>query len=190
MTPARKKLNALLHFGARVQDDPALTFVLGFLCARVEQVHLVRTLEGADIAIRLVAGRRRIWPRMPFQARIGQVTIPDPATLVSALTDQTDPIFVDLDFEGRESELWYVEATIATPADIASENAWLIDESERRVEELKRRIDHALDVYNECQRLVAEEGTSGADTAAFLAMAEQELRTCSEALARLQQDVQ
>lgn len=189
MTPSRKKLHALLHFGARVQDDPAMTFVLGFLCARVEQVHLVRSLEGAEIAIRLVAGRRRIWPRLPFQARIGEVTIPDPATLVSALTDQADPIFVELDFEGRESEPWYIDATIPTPADTSLESAWIIDENERRVEELKRRIDHALDVYNECQRLVAEGRTADADTAAFLAMAEQELRTCSEALARLQQDV-
>lgn len=189
MTPARKKLNALLHFGVRVQDDPALTFVLGFLCARVDRLHIVRDLEGADIAIRLVAGRRRIWPRLPFQARIGQVTIPDPATLVSALNEQSGPIFVDLDFDGRESEPWYLAVALPSPADVADEQEWPANDTERRIAELRRRIDHALDVYNECQRLLADASHTGADTAAFLAMAEQELRTCSEALARLQQGV-
>lgn len=187
----REKLRALLQFAAMVQGSPALVLLLGFLAGQIDRVHFVSDLGGAPVAIRLSSGRRRIWPSPPFEATLRGVNVPDPVTLVSALSGNQDPICLSIEFEGAQSEAWYQNLVVPRYIDVAAGRTAEHRAAEHRLEDLRRQIDHALDVYNECRRLL-EEGDPAreAELQIFKEMAERELKECSEQLARLESTLQ
>lgn len=149
----REKLNALLQFGARVADDPMLQLLVGFLAGQVDRVHFVRSLEGAPIAVRIAIGRRAVWPARGFHATVRGVPIPVPVALVSVLAETTDPIALQLSFDGMEAALWLQKVQKDDLAEATRSPRLRLEED---LAALRARIDQALDVYNECQRLLAD----------------------------------
>lgn len=187
----RDKLRAVLQLAAMVQGSPGLVLLMGYLAGQLHRVHFVADLAGAPVAVRLSSARRRIWPSPPFEAHVRGVSVPDPVTLVSALSGTDDPVCVLVEFEGLDAEPWYEALVVPRYIDVAAGRTPERQASERRVDELRHRIDHALDVYNECRRLL-EEGDPAreAELKVFQEMAERELRECSDELARLEAGLQ
>lgn len=187
MDVERDKLRALLQFAAMVQGSPGLVLLMGYLAGQLHRVHFVEDLSGAPVAVRLSSGRRRIWPAPPFEAHVRGVEVPDPVTLVSALSGTNDPICLSIAFEGLSAEPWYEALVVPRYLDVAAGRTPERQAAERRVEELRGRIDHALDVYSECRRLLDEgDPAREADLKVFVEMAERELKECSDELARLE----
>ncbi|MBX6350509.1 MAG: hypothetical protein IRZ11_03230 [Clostridia bacterium] len=183
MESRRDKLKALLQFGAQVADDPMLQLLVGFLAGQVDRVHFVRSLDGATIGVRVALGRRAVWPARGFHATVRGVPVPVPAALVSVLSETSDPIALQVVFDGMEGALWLqkvlhddlAEATRAPEARRADDLA-----------ALRARIDQALDVYNECRRLL-EDGDPAREKELrfFLDLARREIESLGAEFQRL-----
>lgn len=183
MDTRRDKLNALLQLGARVADEPMLQLLIGFLAGHVERVHFVRSLEGAPIAVRIAMGRRAVWPGQGFHATVRGVPIPVPVALVSVLAETDDPIALQLVFDGMEAAFWLQKVLHDNIADATRSPRARVREN---MEELRARIDQALDVYRECRQLL-ESGDPSREQELkfFLDLARSEIGNLSQELERL-----
>lgn len=183
METRRDKLNALLQFGARVADEPMLQLLIGFLAGHAERVHFVRSLEGAEVAVRIALGRRAVWPAQGFHATVRGVPVPVPVALVSVLAETDDPIALQLVFDGMEGALWLQKVLRDDIADATRSPRVRARES---MEELRERIDRALDVYRECRNLLeAGDAAREPELAFFLDLARREIGSLSQELERL-----
>ncbi len=160
--------------------NPEIAYLLGFLAGRLERVHFVESLEGAPVAVRFAAGRRRIWPGVPFQAVIHDVPVPSPAMLVSALLESAEDICVRIDSDAVTASDAFAEVVepMYEGAAPARETAT------ERAARLRARIDETLDVYRACREaLEAGEPEREAEVRFFLAMAEREIQALSRQMA-------
>lgn len=186
----REKLQILLRFGMLVQQNPLLTFVVGLLAGAVGRVHFVRSLEGAPIAIELSQGRAVVWPGPPLKVSVHGVAIGDPMSLGAALSLSTDPICVRFRCEPVERSEAYQRLVVDSYSEVAAGRPAEVQVRERRVRELRSQIDRALDVYNECVRLLETAGPERREELqAFLHIAEQELQACGRELKALEQEL-
>ncbi len=65
-----------------------------------------------------------------------------------------------------------------------------MQQAEGRIDDLRSRIDRALDIYNECRRLMEESSPERrAELAAFQQMAQEELQACTRELRALEMQV-
>ncbi|HVB09643.1 MAG TPA: hypothetical protein VNM16_04680 [Bacillota bacterium] len=174
----RKKHDVLVHLGMVMPANPEVAYLIGFLAGRLERVHIVEDLEGAPVAIRFAAGRRRLWPGVPFQGVIRGVPVPSPAMVVSALLESAEDICVRID----------AEEVMASPdfADVVEPSFEALAEPERpaeRAARLRARIDQTLDVYRACREALAEgDAERAAEVRVFLGMAEREIQALSRQL--------
>lgn len=183
----RRKVRVLQQLSVAAYPDAMLIYLCGLLMGAVHRVHFVRHLEGAPIAIQIAMGRARVWPTPPWQATVGGMSIPDPLTLASALAQRDDPICVKLMFDGSNEHEDFQRSLVDSYADIVAGRTAGVQEAEDRMAELRARIDRALDIYNECRRMM-EEGTPErqAELAAFQRMAQEELQACTQELRQLE----
>ncbi|HLT59269.1 MAG: hypothetical protein LOD91_03770 [Limnochordales bacterium] len=183
----RRKVRVLQQLSVAAYPDAMLIYLCGLLMGAVHRVHFVRHLEGAPIAIQIAMGRARVWPTPPWQATVGGMSIPDPLTLASALAQRDDPICVKLMFDGSNEHEDFQRSLVDSYADIVAGRTAGVQEAEDRMAELRARIDRALDIYNECRRMM-EEGTPErqAELAAFQRMAQEELQACTRELRQLE----
>ncbi|MBE3589902.1 MAG: hypothetical protein IMW98_03630 [Firmicutes bacterium] len=183
MASRRDKLNAILQLALRVPPDPALHLLLGFFAGNLERVHFVRSLEGAEVAVRLAFGRRQVWPSSPFQAVVRNVPVPLPAALISALAETDDPIAVQVELDGIEGAVWYRKVL---HEDLAEATVPPRERAKEAMEELRARIDRALDVYRECRDLM-ERGDPDRkkELEFFMNLAREEIGALSAELERL-----
>jgi hypothetical protein len=159
--------------------NPEIAYLLGFLAGRLQRVHFVESLEGAPVAVRFAAGRRRIWPGVPFQALVHGVPVPGPAMLVSALLESDEDICVRVDCDAVRASDAYAE--VVEPAYDA---AGAPESGPGRAARLRARIDQTLDVYRACREaLEAGDAEREAEVRFFLAMAEREIQALSRQLA-------
>ena len=186
----RRKVRVLQQLSIAAYPDAMLVYLCGMLMGAVHRVHFVRDLEGAPIAIQISMGRARVWPTPAWQATVGGMTIPDPLTLASALAQRDDPICVKLLFDGSNEHEDFQQLLVNSYADIVAGRTAGVQHAEDRIAELRARIDRALDIYNECRRLM-EEGAPErqAELAAFQRMAQEELQACTRELRRLEMQV-
>jgi len=186
----RRKVRVLQQLSIAAYPDAMLVYLCGMLMGAVHRVHFVRDLEGAPIAIQISMGRARVWPTPAWQATVGGMTIPDPLTLASALAQRDDPICVKLLFDGSNEHEDFQQLLVNSYADIVAGRTAGVQHAEDRIAELRARIDRALDIYNECRRLM-EEGSPErqAELAAFQRMAQEELQACTRELRRLEMQV-
>lgn len=183
MATSRDKLNAILQLAMRLPGEPSLQLLLGFFAGNLDRVHFVRSLEGAEVAVRLVFGRRQVWPSMPFQAVVRNVPVPLPAALISALAETDDDIAVQVDFDGIESAIWYQKVV---HDDLASATLSPRERAQEAMEELRARIDRALDVYRECRDLMERADPSRQkELEFFMNLAREEIGSLSAELERL-----
>lgn len=181
------KIKVLQNAAMQAYPDAMLVYLFGLLMGAVDRVHFVRDLEGAPVAIQANVGRARVWPMAPWQATIGGMTFPDPLTFASALARRTDPICVRLLFDGSESDEAFQSIVVDSYADVAAGRTAGVVAAEDRIEDLKGRIDRALDIYNETRRLMADgDPDRRAELEAFQRIAQEELRACTRQLQALE----
>jgi hypothetical protein len=179
----RAKWIAIRNYAASAPMDVGRVAILSFLAGRLDQVHFVRDLEGARVALRLTNPRRLVVPGPPFQAVVDGVPVPNPMLFIAAMAERDDAIYVRLDFDGAEEADWY-QAVLEEGAGRAGRAA---EEDPRwRIDLLRERVNHALDVYRECRRLLDEgHPEREAELRFFLDMARTEMADLSREIREL-----
>ena len=152
-----KKLEALNNFTKQVGDDPVLAYLMGFLTGQVDRVHFVRDPRGADISLKLSQDRLTVWPGEPFRANVGGVMMPHPIAFVRAVgqAHTERQICVSLNFERADEAVWYQEVLLPDVSHVQLG----IQAAEEEAKSLRLEMDHALDIYAECKRLMEESGS-------------------------------
>ncbi|HHX25051.1 MAG TPA: hypothetical protein GX721_00110 [Firmicutes bacterium] len=152
-----KKLEALSNFTKLVGDDPVLAYLMGFLTGQVDRVHFVQDPRGADISLKLSQDRLTVWPGEPFRANVGGVMMPHPIAFVRAVGQAhiERQICVSLNFERADEAAWYQEVLLPDVSHVQLG----IQAAEEEAKSLRKEMDHALDIYAECKRLMEESGS-------------------------------
>jgi len=186
----RLKVRVLQRMSIAAYPDAMLVYLFGMLMGAVHRVHFVRDLEGAPIAIQINLGRARVWPAPAWQAQVGGMTLPDPLTLASALAQRNDPICVKLSFDGADEDEEFQRVLVNNYFDVVAGRTAGVLRAESRIDELRSRIDRALDIYNECRRLMEESSPERrAELEAYQKMAQAELQACTRELRELELQV-
>jgi len=188
-----EKLRLLYSFASLMPPEPNLMFLTGLLAGAIDRLHFVRDLTGAPIAIRLAAGRARIWPAPGLEIKLRDVTVPDPMTLGSVLAGTEDPICVQLVLSGHHESEEFQRLVVDSYADVAAGRDANVKSKEERIEELKVQVDRALDIYSEClQQLRSGEdpGERKVQLKFFLQMAQKELEECSREMRELERELE
>lgn len=156
MVSRAKKLEALGNFTKLVGDDPVIAYLMGFLTGQVDRVHFVRDPRGADISLKLSQERFTVWPGEPFRANVGGVVMPHPIAFVRAVgqAHADRQICVSLNFERADEAEWYQEVLLPDLSYVKQG----IEAAEQEAKSLRREMDHALDIYAECKRLLGKSG--------------------------------
>ena len=184
MERQREKMIALMNLSRMLPHHPGLMMLLGFLAGRLDRLHFVATLDEADPAaarIVLSTPHARIWTGRWFRAWIGQAEVPDPVVLISALAERDGDIYLALDIGPRPAWLEAVLAPAAVPEPADPRD---------RLEELRERVDRALDIYNECRRQL-EQGDEQRreELEFFLELARREVEELGREIQRLKQEI-
>lgn len=186
----RQKVRVLQRLSVAAYPDAMLVYLCGLLMGAVHRVHFVRDLEGAPIAIQINMGRARVWPTPPWQAHVNGMNLPDPLTLASTLAQRDEPICVKLAYDGADEDEELQQLLVNNYFDVVAGRTAGVLQAESRIDDLRSRIDRALDIYNECRRLI-EEGSPErrAELEAFQKMAQEELQACTRELRQLELQV-
>lgn len=184
MNTRRNRFVALMRLAGDLPKHPSLMMLIGFLTARLDRVRLVTVgmiPPDAEVRIEITTPMARIWTGRWFRAWLGTAEVPDPVVLISALSERDTDIYVAVDF-GAQTPDWLQEA---------------LDPSEPRglspkehLDELRSRVDHALDVYNECRKLLNEGDQSREKELQFiLDTAKHEIQQLSKEIERLKAEL-
>lgn len=174
------KIEAIARLGRHLPQHPDLFFLLGFLAGNLDRVHFVRSLEGAPVTVRLVAGRRQIWPHPVFDATVRGVPLPMPGMVVSALAGNDDPICVQVLLDDPADSAYFEPLTIDGFADVRGD----VQTLQERVQSIRGQIDQSLDIYRECRRLLGQ-GEDEKHLQFFLGLAQNEIEGLGAELTRL-----
>ncbi|MBT9259735.1 MAG: hypothetical protein KM310_08280 [Clostridiales bacterium] len=136
------------------------------------------SLEGAENALILRLGPGALWPQPWFSGWVGGAPLPHPALFVAVMAQRPEPLALKI--EGltlpqreRIAHLIHPDLPSAlTPPEVALQ---------KRVEELRRKIDQALDIYRELQ----QQDPHREDIAVFRKMAQEEITRLSRELKEL-----
>ncbi len=184
MPDLRTKLEAVVRIGRHLPQIPDLTFLFGFLAGNLSRLHFVRSLEGAPVAISVATGRRHIWPGSVFEARVHEVPVPFPATLVSTLAENEDPICLRASFDDPAESAWFEALLVDSYHSVRDGQSG--DSLSERMRSVRGRIDQSLDVYRECRRLLGEgTGEDAHRLKFFLGLAQDEIEGLGRQLAEL-----
>lgn len=132
------KLNVLRQLAMTI-GDPMMAPTLSFLAGRLDQVHFVHDLEGANVAVTLSPGTR-LWPRVPFRAEIDNSPVNHPIAFIERMALRDDDIFVRVEFGALDIPPWYEEALVEGAVDPRAQ----LEES---IDQIRDKIDLALDAY-------------------------------------------
>lgn len=180
MERQREKMIALMNLSRMLPQHPALMMLLGFLAARLERLHFVPVLDDADptgTRVLLTTTQARIWTGRWFRAWLGTTEIPDPLVLMSALAERDADIYLAIDIRPRPD---WLEAVLA-PARAEEQQ-----DSRGRLDELRERIDRALDIYNECRRQLSDgDGQRQRELEFLLELARREVEELGREIGRL-----
>lgn len=184
MDERRRKFLALMHLAELLPRHPALMVLIGFFIGRLDRVYLTlpQTLpKAAEVRIFITTPRAAIWTGRWFRGWIGEAAVPDPSIMVSALTERDVDLYVAVDF-GAQVPSWFEEA-LYTPTVADGSPA-------TQLEELRQRVDHALDVYNECRKMLSQPDEQRERELRFLLeLARQEVQQLGAELGRLKAEL-
>ncbi|NPV53270.1 MAG: hypothetical protein HPY71_07085 [Firmicutes bacterium] len=179
MISKEKKIEALGNFTAMVANNPALTYLMGYLTGQVDRVHFVRDLGSAKIAVRISQGRVTVWPAEPFRATVSGLIILNPISFAAAVANMEDPICVSLSFEDLENTPWYQEVLLPDVSYVKNAE----EAAEDKVKELRSEMDMTLDMYRECKRLLEKDtGDRRKELDYYLTVAQNQLRELNRQL--------
>lgn len=184
MDDRRRKFLALVQLAERLPKHPALMMLMGFLAGRLDRLILLPAgqLPGeAEVRIALTTPQARIWTGRWFQGWVGEAAVPDPVVLISSLADRDVDIFMSVDF-GLQIPAWYQEVLGHAQESTA--------DPRERLEDLRQRVDRALDIYNECRRqLEAGDHTRQEELRFLLELAQQDVEHLSQEIRRLTEEL-
>ncbi|PZN08084.1 hypothetical protein [Thermaerobacter composti] len=184
MERQREKMVALMQLSRLLPQHPGLFMLLGFLAARLQRLHFVANPDQADpqaARILLATPHARIWTGRWFRAWVGTAEVPDPVILISVLAERDTDIYLALDIGPRPAWLEAVLAPAEPPAP---------PDPRERLEELRARVDQALDIYNECRRQLEQGDPSRREELEFLLdLARREVEELGRELQRLKQSL-
>ena len=132
------KLNALRQIAMTFAEGPLIP-VLSFFAGRLDGIRFVRETEGAAVSVYL-SSNMRLWPHIPFRAVIDGTPVNNPIAFIEKMALRDDPIYIHVEFGAGGVPKWY--------RDVLEEG--VVDERlrmETRIEEIRRKIDLALDAY-------------------------------------------
>lgn len=175
---------------AQLGQNPLATFLVGLLVGAVDRIHFVRSTEGAPVAIELALGRARLWPTGPLRVRVHGVAIEDPMSLGSALALSNEPICVRVQGGGFEESDLFQELLLDNYDDVAAGGTTPTEKKARWAESLRQQIDRALQIYQECTRML-EDGDPArrAEIEAYRRMAREELQKAGRELRALEAEL-
>ncbi|EKP93808.1 hypothetical protein [Thermaerobacter subterraneus] len=182
MERQREKMIALMNLSRMLPQHPGLMMLLGFLAARLDRLHFVAAAEGADPAaarIVLATPHARIWTGRWFRAWVGTTEVADPVLLISVLAERDIDIYLALDTGPRPP---WLEAVLDPHEPAATSSP------RERLEELRERVDRALDIYNECRRQLEQgDPQRREELEFFLDLARREVEELGQELQRLKE---
>ncbi|HHV62285.1 MAG TPA: hypothetical protein GXX51_06575 [Firmicutes bacterium] len=179
MISKEKKIEALSNFTAMVANNPALTYLMGYLTGQVDRVHFVKDLNGAEIAVRVSQGRLTVWPAEPFRATVAGLIILNPISFAAAVNNMKDPICVSLYFENAENTPWYQEVLLPDVSYVKGAEEAVED----KAKELRSEMDRTLDIYRECMKLLeSDTGERRKELDYYLVVAQNQLRELNRKL--------
>lgn len=182
MISRSKKLAAIYNFGAMVGHNPWYALLIGFLAGQVDRVHFLEDLSGAEIAIRLSARTRTVWPGEPFKATVRGITMPNTFTLIRSIDEENTPICVSFEFDHMEDAPWYQEVLLPNVSFIKDETQAATERSEA----LWREMDRTLDIYRECKALLKDaDPARQKELQYYIQIAEAEMKRLSQQLEEL-----
>lgn len=187
----RQKINLLYSFSELLPQEPFSYFTIGLLVGLIDRVHFVKNLTGAPIGIRITSNAARLWPHPSISAFVNNISIPDPMTLGSYLVNSSDPICVELihPYLFRDETIQHL--FFDEFADIKDGPSEEKHYKVQRTEKLREQINHALDVYNECQAQLEQSHSEQhkEQLQSFMRIAKQSLTECSRELKQLEEQL-
>lgn len=184
MDTRRKRFAAIMKLASELPKHPALMMLIGFLSAQLDRVRLVppgMIPTDAEVRVEITTPQARIWTGRWFRAWLGTAEVPDPVVLISAMTERDSDIYVAVDF-GPHMPDWLREAMDPVAATGMSPR--------ERLDDLRARVDHALDVYNEVRKLLEEGDTEREKELHFLLdTAKDEIQRLSAEIERLKSEL-
>ncbi len=175
MIGRKQKLDAIYNFGTMVAQNPWLAFLMGYLIGQVDRVHFLQDLEGAEVAIRVSAGRATVWPGGPFKATVRGITMPNTYVLVRSIPQDETPICVCLDFDKARETDWYQSVLLPSSAFIEDAEEAAHHESET----LWREMDRTLDIYRECRSMLQDDPERKRELEYYMRTAEEQMKRIS-----------
>ncbi|HEX6972103.1 MAG TPA: hypothetical protein VF234_07775 [Limnochordia bacterium] len=158
------------------------------MAGAIDRVHFVRDTAEAPIAIDLVIGRARLWPTGPIRVRVRGLSIEDPMSLGSSLALTTDPICVHVRGGGLEESELFQELVHENYDDVLAGGATPREKKERWAQGLREQIDRALEIYQECNRLLeAGDPERRTELELYRRLAREELQKAGRELRALEQ---
>lgn len=178
-----KKLAALRHLGIAMQADGHILPLLAFFAGRLDRIHFVSRLDGANLAVNLSVSPR-IWPRVPFRALIDGAPVAYPLAFIERAALRDDDIYIKVDFGTLEPPQWYRDVLQEEVADPRS----YVEEAIRRV---RQEIDLALDVYRTASEALESASEGEREFLRFaLRNAREEIRTLSSQLESMENQLE
>ncbi|HHY98013.1 MAG TPA: hypothetical protein GX509_04660 [Firmicutes bacterium] len=179
MISREKKIEALNNFTAMVANNPALTYLMGYLTGQVDRVHFVKDLTSAEIAVRISQDRLTVWPAEPFRATVSGLIVLNPLSFAASVSNMKDPICVSLNFENSENAPWYQEVLLPDVSYVKGAE----EAAEDKAKELRSEMDRTLDIYRECKRLLeSDTGERRKELDYYLTVAQNQLRELNRQL--------
>lgn len=143
------KLNALRQI-AMTAGEPSLIPVLSFLAGRLDQVHFVEDTGEAEVSIHLSLNQR-LWPRLPFRAQVDGAAIHNPIMFIDIVALRDVDVYVKVDLGVKDPPQWYTDVLeTVVPGHTSA--------LEASIEQIRQKIDLALDAYRTASDGLAEAG--------------------------------
>lgn len=176
------KLNALRHVAVAMGDGAApLGPLLGFFAGRIDGVRFVDEESDADLFVHL-ATASRLWPKVPFWAKVDGEAINNPFAFIERAALRDDLIDVRVDFGVEPAPEWY-QAAVEESVDPRE----ALHDS---IEQIRKKIDLALDVYRTASEARLSASEEDQRYLRFvLEKAKAEMRELNHQLTRLEQEL-
>src|SRR5690606_38650271 len=127
-----------------------------------------------------LSSNMRLWPHIPFRAMGDGAPVNNPVAFIDKASLRDDPIYVRVDFGVAGAPKWYQDVV---EEGVVSQR----HQMETRIEEIRKKIDLALDAYRTANEAAATAGEEEQQYLRFvLSKAKDEMRTLNQKLNELE----
>ena len=172
----------LIYLGRLTSQVPVLQIILGYLLADPSRIYFVDTLgQDRPLAMAMAVHRRIELPVAPWQGYIRGVPLPDALAWIQAARGMGGDIAIRLSSD--DPLLMRLLAPLVAADRERHERVVM----ENRMQNLRRELDRALDLYNEVRHLMEVDQDRQQELEKFLGMAESEMQNMGRELTEIKQ---